>query len=106
MHRLLILGLNPGINQLVQDVLLHAGYKSTIFDPLRNLTPSDLEKCLAVVIDDEEEIAAAVRSMDPEIPLIFLSARSRPAELPGVLVFKPFTVDSLVRAVKHALRED
>jgi hypothetical protein len=101
MRQLLILGRNPGVNQLVKDILSHIGFASRIYSA-PGLPPEDIQLYNAVVIDDEEALFVQIIERYPGIPVIFL-ATAGAYDTKRVTVQKPFSVADLVNAIQRAL---
>ena len=102
-HQLLILGFNPGINELVGDILKHHGFTSKVTDPHRLLSLHEVAGYQALIIDDEEGLASELQQRYPRLPIIFLSTSARPCGENCLVVPKPFSVDVLMEAVKASL---
>jgi hypothetical protein len=100
-RQLLILGRNPGINELVEDILKHEAYSVSIISPPRMPSAEELGYCAGVILDEEENLISEISSAEPSLPIVFLCTIRRPIDKSGLIVIsKPFSVESLINAVR------
>jgi CheY-like chemotaxis protein len=101
------------VRDVIALILRNAGYVPHAFQDadaalaaLENGTPCDLLVTDVLMPGPTgPELAATLRTRDPELPVLFISGYTEDAideQLPGMLLHKPFRSDQLVRAVRAA----